>query len=718
MARPTSRQADSTPKDPAQGLDASVRAVPGVGPAMAERLAERGVRTIADLLFLLPRTYEDRRGEQAISSLQPGLRAAVRGQVVAAGMTGGGRGRRYEVAIDDGTGVLRLVYFNFNPYRMRMEYKRGEELWAYGLVTVYRGARQMAHPEVSRQAGQDREQGLIGVYPELGKIHRKSVRRVVLSAVDLSGEQVEELLPPALLARLELPPLQEALAHLHRPTADDDVQALVEGRSLHHKRLAFDEFLLLQVALLQRRASMRAEPAPAIPASPTLPELAQQLLPFSPTRAQLRVLDEIGGDLAQPKPMARLLQGDVGSGKTAAAAVAMAAVARAGLQSAILVPTEILAEQHLRTLRVLLEGAQVRVAALTGSARVRERRALLHDLSSGAVQVVVGTHALLQPDVEFAALGLVIIDEQHRFGVVQRTTLAGRGPRLGEGDARAIPHQLVMTATPIPRSLAMTLYGDLSLSVLDEMPPGRRPVHTELVSAQAEDHLHLRMDAELQRGGRIFVVYPLVEESENLDLADATAGAETMRGRFPQAGVALVHGRMVGSEKEAAMAAFAEGHSRILVATTVIEVGIDVPEATLMVVHNAERFGLSQLHQLRGRVGRGRSASSCVLVHGGAGGADAWRRLKVMEASSDGFRIAEEDLAIRGPGDLTGTKQAGLPSFVFADVVKHGALLEQARRVAIEVVAADPRLERPEHAPMRRALEGRFRASLELMRSG
>ncbi|MBN2361163.1 MAG: ATP-dependent DNA helicase RecG, partial [Deltaproteobacteria bacterium] len=526
-----------------------------------------------------------------------------------------------------------------------------------------------------------------------------------------------ETIPAGLLEQLRLPDLRTSIRHLHRPTDDDELTALAEGRSCYHQRLAFDEFFHLQVALAQRRTSRRANPALPVPRPPDPQALAGAILPFEPTAAQRRVIDEIVADLTGPQPMARLLQGDVGSGKTAVAAVAALAAARAGLQVAFLAPTEILAEQHRRTLAGLMPRAGIEVGALTGSTRARDRRQMLARLASGELPLVVGTHALLQPDVVFSRLGLVVVDEQHRFGVLQRAALAERGPLIGDG-LRAVPHQLVMTATPIPRSLTLTLYGDLALSVLDELPPGRTPIATAVLRQEEGDRFYREIATELATGGRIFVVYPLVEESEKLDLANATSGAEALRHRFPEAGVTLLTGRMKGAEKEAAMAAFASGRSRVLVATTVVEVGIDVPQASGMVVVNAERFGLSQLHQLRGRVGRGARASRCLLVHGGAGGVEAWRRLKVMEQTNDGFRIAEEDLAIRGPGDLLGTRQAGLPSFAFADLMRHGRLLEEARRAAQAVVERDPGLALPEHAALQRALAEQYRTRLALLRGG
>jgi len=712
-----SRRRNSAEIDDTPPLARPTSAVRGVGPALAEQLAERGLRTVGDLLLLVPRGYEDRRQVWPIARLEVGMRAAACGQVVAAGAIGGGGHRRYEVAIDDGSAVLRLVYFNFNPRYMRLDYKRGEELWVFGQVSVFRGQRQMAHPEISRCGGADREQGIVPIYSEIAKVPRRTLRRIVLRAVDTCADLLEETIPTGLLDQLKLPELRTAIRHLHRPTDDDDLTLMAEGRSGYHQRLAFDEFFHLQVALAQRRSSLRANPALPVPRTVEPLTLARAILPFELTAAQRRVVDEIMADLAGPQPMARLLQGDVGSGKTAVAAVAALAAVRAGLQVAFLAPTEILAGQHLRTLQQLMTHAGVEVALLTSSTRARERRQLLLRLASGELPLVVGTHALLQTDVTYARLGLVVVDEQHRFGVLQRAALAERGPLLDHG-LRAVPHQLVMTATPIPRSLTLTLYGDLALSVLDELPPGRAPIATAVLKQSEGDRFFQTIADELASDGQAFVVYPLVEESEKLDLANATSGAEAMRARFPKAGVTLLTGRMKGVEKEAAMAAFAEGRSRILVATTVVEVGIDVPRASAMVVVNAERFGLSQLHQLRGRVGRGARRSRCLLVHGGAGGADAWRRLKVMEETNDGFRIAEEDLAIRGPGDLLGTRQAGVPTFAFADLMRHGRLLEQARQAAQGVVERDPTLILPEHAALRRALAEQYQTRLALLRGG
>lgn len=699
-------------------LSSSVRFLKGIGPRRAAELEKRGLRTVGDLLYTLPRTYEDRRAVRRMADLEPGVLAVVSGTVVASGPVGfGGRGRRYEVAIDDGSGQLRLVFFHFRLPEMQRRFPRGAVVTAAGEVQNYGPRRQMVHPRVCAGARAEELGGIAAVYPEILGMHALEVARCVQAALaHVRTGGVADPLPPSVRQTGKVSPLLDAFEEIHAPRDDLDassLRALAERRSAGHRRLAFEELFVLGLALALRRRAGHADPAPRLRPTATEHEAITRLLPFTLTGAQRRAIAEIGHDLDGDVPMSRLLQGDVGAGKTAVAAAACLRTVRADHQAAFMAPTEILAEQHGRTLQRLFTPLGVRVEVLTGAMTKKARRLAEARLANRDVDVVVGTQALLSEGVHFARLGICIVDEQHRFGVVQRAALREKGPLVG--GTKLAPHLLVMTATPIPRSLALTVYGDLAVSVLDELPPGRTPVET---SATGDRETAIAAVAEVTaRGERAFVVYPLIEESDTSDLAAATQGFEDLRDRFGER-VALLHGRMSTSEREQTMAHFVRGTVDVLVSTTVIEVGVDVPEATLMVVENAERFGLAQLHQLRGRVGRSHRKSRCILVVGSAGGEDALARVRILTETSDGFRIAEEDLALRGPGDVLGTRQAGLPSLAFSDLVRHAPLIELSRRLADEVVANDPQLERREHAGLRQLVLERYAMRLSLTVAG
>ena len=481
-------------------------------------------------------------------------------------------------------------------------------------------------------------------------------------------------------------------------------------RSTAHKRLIFDELFYFELAMALKHKGHILEEGIAFQTRGELSGRFLSILPFGLTEAQKRVIGEIHGDMARPSPMHRLLQGDVGSGKTVVSMAAMLTACENGYQAAIMAPTEILAEQHYRNIARWVESLGLRAALLLGSMRSAEKKEVARQIENGEIQFVVGTHALIQEGVEFRKLGLVVVDEQHRFGVVQRAALRAKGSK---------PDVLVMTATPIPRTLAMTVYGDLDISVLDEMPPGKKPVKTKVFFEKERPRVYEIVRKEIVKGNQVFIVYPLVTESEALDLKDATRMAEHLqKDVFPELRIGLVHGRMKGPEKDEIMKSFNDGRLDILVSTTVIEVGIDIPQASLMVIEHAERFGLAQLHQLRGRVGRSDIPSYCVLMTGHKGSENARKRLRIMEQTTDGFRIAEADLEIRGPGEFMGTRQSGFPDFRVADILRDGRLLNDARTEAFQLVEKDPRLERPEHAALREVLLWKWEGRLDLARTG
>ncbi|MBI2894963.1 MAG: ATP-dependent DNA helicase RecG [Deltaproteobacteria bacterium] len=690
------RRADRKSPPVAQG---PVDALPGIGPAAAAALGSRGIRTVEELAALVPRTWDDRRSVCPIGSLAAGARAVVRGTVVQSRWVGRGR---FEALIEDGTGRLELVFFRAYPGHAE-RFAPGKALVASGDVTEYRGL-QMIHPDVEREEADCtavlRNGRIVPVYTEIAGVGSRVLERAVSRAVSVVLPGLVDGLPPALAARRGLMGQREALAMLHEPPGDlsiDGLAALRAGKSPAHRRLAYDEFFFLSLGIHRRRQAARRLTAPPLTGGAAEIARLRSLLPFAMTAAQERVLSEITGDLERGEPMQRLLQGDVGSGKTVVALATIVKVAASGGQAALMVPTEILAEQHLRALRPLLERLGYRAVLLTGSQRTGRRREGRRALELGSAQLGVGTHALLSEGVEFQRLGLAIVDEQHRFGVAQRLRLLQKG---------GSPHLLVMTATPIPRTLALTVYGDLDLSVIDQMPPGREPVDTRVVGGRRIEEVLEFVGRALARGERGYYICPLVSESEALDLAAATERHVLLDQRFGSHGVALLHGQMRPEEKEAAMAAFVEGRERLLVSTTVVEVGIDVPQASFMVIEGAERFGLSQLHQLRGRVGRGSLAAKCLLVTGSGG--EPLDRLRRFVQAKDGFAVAELDLSIRGPGELYGLRQSGLAGFRFGDLLRDVDLLQVAREDAAEILREHPDLAGPALEATREVLASRW----------
>lgn len=716
---PSPSASSTTSPAPVNVLTQSIQFLKGVGPARAQMLRRLGIETIGDALALLPRRYDDRTNLKPIRSLQVGTQETFEGTILVSGSSRTGRGRRlYEMIVGDATGTMRCLWFQFHEAYMRQRYRTGQHVIVTGEVRInaYSGQRkEVHHPDLELIEADEHEPlhtgRMVPVYPATEGLHQKTLRTVIKRIVDEYAHQVEDCLPPALRQRLRLLEASQALREVHFPTADADLEALNHWSSDAHRRLVFEEFFLLELGLaLRQRDTTIEERRIAYRGTGALADQLRTQLPFKLTTAQEHVLAEIMANMRRPHPMNRLLQGDVGSGKTIVALLAMLLAIESGFQAAIMVPTEILAEQHYLTMHRLVEPLGVRVMLLTSAIKGSRRRELLETIAAGDVDLIVGTHALIQEGLEFKALGLAVIDEQHRFGVLQRATLKRKGYS---------PDVLVMTATPIPRTLAMTVYGDLEVSIIDELPPGRLPVITQLCYESRRGQSYELMRQVLRQGRQVYVVYPLIEESEKTDLRAATAMAEQLqREVLPEFRVGLLHGRLKSDQKEHIMRAFSTGDLEVLVSTTVIEVGVDVPNATLMLVEHAERFGLAQLHQLRGRVGRSHHQAYCLLMADFPMSEEAKQRLQTLTEHDDGFMIAERDLEIRGPGEFLGTRQSGLPELRVAHLIRDQRVLAEARREAFALVAEDPHLSRPEHEGLRQALMNRWQQKFELMHVG
>ncbi len=672
--------------DSAPASGTALTRLKGVGPRLAEKLERLGLHRVEDLPFHLPLRYEDRTRVLALGALTPEAPALAEGIITACDV-GGGRRRRLICRISDGTGSLELVFFHFYAQQQR-QLSRGTRLRVFGEPRPGSVTLQMVHPdwEIIADDAPPADGEFKPVYPATEGVSQAVLRRAISAALDYP-QAVTEWLPADWLAALAMPTLEQALHSVHAPSVDADPQALLSGEHPALQRLAFEELLAHRLSLLRLRAEQRAlAPAPSLHSDGLL---AQQLLAhlgFALTGAQQRVDAQVAADLKQPTPMLRLVQGDVGSGKTVIAALAALRAVEAGWQAAIMAPTELLAEQHCRSFRDWFEPLGIQVGWLSGRSTAAHRRETLAGLASGAVQVVIGTHALFQDPVVFAALALVVIDEQHRFGVHQRLALRDKG------SADRQPHQLVMTATPIPRTLAMTAYADLDTSVIDELPPGRQPVHTVALSDARRTEVVERIERACAQGRQAYWVCTLIDESDVLEAQAAEATAAQLAEQLAGLRVGLVHGRLPAREKEAVMRQFEAAEIDLLVATTVIEVGVNVPNASLMIIENAERLGLAQLHQLRGRVGRGATQSSCVLLYHGQLTETARARLGILRETNDGFRIARRDLAIRGPGEVLGTRQTGALTYRVADLLRDGDLLEQVQTAAPDLLTHHPRV--------------------------
>lgn len=651
----------------------------GVGEAMAEKLAKVGLENLQDVLFHLPLRYQDRTRVVPIGQLRPGQDAVIEGVVSGADVTMGKR-RSLVVRLGDGTGVLSLRFYHFSNAQ-KEALKRGTHVRCYGEARPGASGLEIYHPEYRALNGREPappvEQTLTPIYPSTEGLTQQRLRQLCQQSLAMLGPRsLPDWLPPELANDYQLAPLDEAIRYLHNPPADADLEELAVGHHWAQHRLAFEELLTHQLSQQRLRESLRSLRAPALPKASRLPAQYLANLGFNPTGAQQRVSNEIAYDLSQPEPMLRLVQGDVGAGKTVVAALAALQALEAGYQVALMAPTEILAEQHFITFKRWLEPLGIEVAWLAGKLKGKARVSALEQIAGGA-PMVVGTHALFQDEVKFKHLALAIIDEQHRFGVQQRLALRKKGV-AGE----QCPHQLIMTATPIPRTLAMSAYADLDTSVLDELPPGRTPVNTVLVVDSRRFEVVERVRAACAEGRQAYWVCTLIEESEELTCQAAESTFEDLGAALGELRVGLIHGRMKPAEKAAVMAEFKAGNLQLLVATTVIEVGVDVPNASLMIIENPERLGLAQLHQLRGRVGRGSAASHCVLLYHPPLSQVGRERLGIMRETNDGFVIAEKDLELRGPGEMLGTRQTGLLQFKVADLMRDADLLPAVRDAA------------------------------------
>ncbi len=678
----------------------------GVGPRRAALLARKGLHTVEDALFFVPLRHEDRTRLTPFQKLQPGQAQTCSGVIVGLSPPPPGRAHvPFSAVLRDESGFMTVSWFKA-AYLGRV-LKRGQRLVLHGRVGRYRGLVTLQHPDFEIVESDDEDRlhtgRLVPVYSTTEGLTQRPLRRLLWSLVERFASDVAEILPESVRSRRGLVALSVAIRDGHFPQTED-------AQAAARRRLAFDDFLFLQLGLAILRSRTARSPGIAMNPPGALVARLRASLPWSLTAAQERVWDDIRRDMAAGAPMHRLLQGDVGSGKTVVAALGVLTAVEAGYQAAVMAPTEILAEQHFITLRQLLEPLGATVTLLTSSLKTRVRAARVAEAAAGRVDCVIGTHALVQETVEFRRLGLVVVDEQHRFGVAQRARLRAKGEH---------PDLLVMTATPIPRTLALTMYGDLDVSVLDELPPGRRPVKTVARTESKRGEIYEFLRGQVREGRQVYVVYPLVEESEALDLKAATDMARHLaRDVFPDLDVGLLHGRLGLEDKDDIMRRFKAGAIHILVSTTVIEVGIDVPNAAVMLVEHAERFGLAQLHQLRGRVGRGPWKSYCILLHAGRLNDEARQRIDAMVATQDGFRLAEVDLQLRGPGEFFGTRQSGLPQFRVADLLRDAPLLEEARREAAALVGADPELRASEHRALRQGLLARWRGKLALASVG
>ena len=684
-------------------LHQSVQFLKGVGPKRSEILGRLGIHTIHDMLHYFPRDYKDRTRIQKISEAKIGAEITIQGKVLAI-QSRMARNRKYilEVFVSDETGTIAATWFN-QPFLMN-KFHVGDNLFLHGKVGAYKYL-QLLSPEYEViQDGETtiKEGGIIPVYPLTERISQTQFRKIMKEAVHHFADRIEELLPQGILVKNQLLPLDKAIRSIHSPATFDDLKRA-------KSRLVYDELLILEMAMALRRSGIKEETGIAFKVGTNVDTHIRKLIPFTLTNSQERVIREITTDMRSNKPMNRLLQGDVGSGKTVVAIYAILVAIANGYQAAFMAPTEILSEQHFQTIQKYLQHSHVRMQLLTGSTNSKYKKDVLEQIRNGQIDLVIGTHALVEETVQFKKLGLVVIDEQHKFGVIQRLKLKEKGVQ---------PDVLIMTATPIPRTLSITLFGDLDISILDEMPPGRTPIKTFWISKDKEKDSYNFIHGEITKGRQVFIVYPLVEESAVLDLKAAVTEARKLQHDvFPASKVGLLHGQMKSGDKDKIMTDFKEKRYDILVSTVIIEVGIDVPNATVMVVEHAERFGLAQLHQLRGRIGRGSEQSYCLLF-GNPRTHESRERLRIMTKTCDGFKIAEMDFKLRGPGEFFGTRQHGLPELKISDLIRDFPILKQARADAFEIVSKDPHLTQETHQKIRQKVLETFKDRLELISIG
>lgn len=693
---------------PKTAKDTPVQFIKGVGPARARLLERLNLKTLEDILYHFPRRYEDRKDLRAISDLRFGSHETTVGRIISAGIITTRRKRMkiFEITVKDDSGILICKWFN-QPY-LKQYLKEGYEVVLSGVIKGGLSAAigfEMENPDFELIGKEDRfihTSRIVPFHSATEGIKPKQLRTLIFNAIDKHLNAVQDHLPEDIRKRNGLKSLQWSIREAHFPEELSDIDELNKGVSPAHRRLVFDEFFLLELGLAIIKKNKTVEKGISFKDGNELVNRFLKGLPFELTGAQKRVIEQISSDMKKSAPMNRLIHGDVGCGKTVVALASMLAVVDSGYQACLMAPTELLAEQHYINIHRITEGLGLKTVLLTSSSKGGP----LEDIASGATRIIIGTHALIQESVEFKALGLAVIDEQHRFGVVQRASLRRKGDN---------PDILIMTATPIPRTLALTLYGDLDISIIDELPSGRKPVVTRMLFSSQKDEVYSRIENEISKGRQAYIVYPLIEESEKIDLKSAIDGAEALKKKFPDRKIDLVHGKIDRDERESIMNRFKSGNIDILVATTVIEVGIDVPNASLMLIVHAERFGLAQLHQLRGRIGRGDYNSYCLLLAYPPFSEDAKRRLQVMQLTGDGFRIAEEDLAIRGPGEFFGTKQSGIPNLKIADIIRDIGILEIARREAFDLADADPELKL--YPLLKETLERRWKEKIEFIKS-
>jgi ATP-dependent DNA helicase RecG len=696
-------------------LSTPIQFTKGVGPKLADVLKKKGIETVEDALYYLPRKYEDRRDIKTISKLEVGKTETFIGKIIAMKVCSYKKNRRgiFEMALGDESGTITAKWFIYNYGYFKNRFKKGQKIILSGEIKSYRFQREIHHPDVEiikDTSDSINFNRIVPIYSETEGLHQKTIRKIMKNVVDKHSDILISPIPSFIRKRQNLLELSEAIKRVHFPKPDTDFTDIISGRYPAYRTIIFDELFFLELGLAVLKKGLTVEKGVAFKITDNIKERIASSLPFNLTKAQERVVAEIEEDMKRPFPMNRLIQGDVGSGKTIVALISALIAVENGYQVCIMAPTEILAEQHFLSIRHLTKKLKMKTALLTGNIKKARKDEVFKAIKDCDIDIVIGTHAVIQESVEFNRLGLGVIDEQHRFGVIQRATLIRKGYN---------PDILVMTATPIPRTLALTVYGDLDISIIDELPPGRRPVVTKLYHEKDRKKVYRIVQKEVEKGRQVYIVCPLVEESEKLDLKDAIQMAEHIkRDIFPDFRVGLIHGRMNSDEKEKIMLLFKDKRIDILVSTTVIEVGIDVPNATVMVIEHAERFGLSQLHQLRGRVGRGEDISLCLLLAKYSKSDGAKRRLNIMESTTDGFKISEEDLAIRGPGDFIGIRQSGFPDFRVANIVRDKEVLIEARKEAFSIVESDPNLTDPSNRYLKKVLQERWKGRLELATVG